>query len=95
MRFHMGAAFSVIGLGLYIGLSSIEWALILMAIGLVLFSELFNTALEVTLDICIPMQHPKVKAAKDISAAAVWIGATVAGIIGCLIFIPKFVRLLA
>jgi len=95
MRFHVFAAAAITLIGLYLGLSSIEWALILIAISMVLLAELLNTAIEITLDVCVPKQHPKVKAAKDIAAAAVWIGATLATLIGCLIFVPKFVRLLA
>jgi len=95
MRFHLFAACTVTGLGLYLGLSSTEWTFVVIAIGMVFLAELLNTAIEITLDICIPTQHPKVKAAKDIAAAAVWIAATLACLIGSLIFIPKFVRLLA
>lgn len=95
MRFHVFAAVTVLVMGLYVGLSALEWSLILVAIGLVLSTELLNTAIEITLDTCIPTQHPKVKTAKDIAAAAVWIAAILSTLIGCLIFIPKFVRLLA
>ena len=47
------------------------WALLLLNCGLVLSAELFNTALEHTLDHLSPAIHPAVKIAKDCAAAAV------------------------
>jgi undecaprenol kinase/diacylglycerol kinase (ATP) len=95
MRFHVIAACVASLLGIFFGLSALEWALISASIGIVMLTELLNTAVEITLDACIPTYHPKVKAAKDVAAAAVWIAALMASTIGSLIFIPKFVRLLA
>ena len=95
MRFHLFAAIIVSLLGFYFKIAIIEWALLSLSVGIVLLSELLNTAIEITLDICIPRQDPKVKAAKDIASAAVWISATIATLVGSFIFIPKFVRLLA
>ena len=49
------------------------WALLLLNCGLVLSAELFNTALEHTLDHLSPEVHPAVKIAKDCAAGAVLI----------------------
>jgi diacylglycerol kinase (ATP) len=47
------------------------WVLLLLSCGLVLSAELFNTALEHTLDHLSPERHPAVKIAKDCAAGAV------------------------
>ena len=51
--------------------AAVWWALLLLNCGLVLSAELFNTALEHTLDHLSPAIHPAVKIAKDCAAAAV------------------------
>ena len=95
MRFHLIAAAVVVGMGLFFSISALAWALIALSIGMVLLTELLNTAIEITLDRLIPVPDPKVKAAKDIAASAVWVSALIASLIGCLIFAPKFIGLLA
>jgi undecaprenol kinase len=50
---------------------AVWWAILLINCALVLAAELFNTALEHTLDHLSPEIHPSVKLAKDCSAAAV------------------------
>lgn len=51
--------------------AAVWWAILLTNCFLVLAVELFNTALEHTLDHLSPEIHPSVKLAKDSSAAAV------------------------
>lgn len=51
--------------------AALWWALLLMNCGLVLAAELFNTALEQTLDHLHPEIHPAIKVAKDCAAGAV------------------------
>jgi diacylglycerol kinase len=79
-------------LGFYLDLSVPEWLWILLACGLVLMAELFNTALEVLVDLVSPEIHPKAKIIKDVSAAAVLITAMTAVGIGLFIFIPKLIQ---
>jgi diacylglycerol kinase (ATP) len=45
-RIHIVAMVLAVALGFYLGLSPVEWGFIIFAIGFVLVSELFNTALE-------------------------------------------------
>ena len=47
------------------------WALLLLNCGMVLAAELFNSALEHTLDHLHPARHPAIKIAKDCAAGAV------------------------
>ena len=88
-RFHVIVLILVLIAGSYFNLSASEWLWIVAAAGIVLFSELFNTALEVLVDLVSPNIHPKAKIIKDVAAAAVLIAAVTAVIIGLIIFIPK------
>jgi diacylglycerol kinase len=95
IKIHLIAAVLVIILGLYLGLPSAKWCLIAFAIGFVLVSELFNTAIERLSSIVADgKQNLSVKAVKDISAAAVLISALTALVIGILVlFVPLIQRL--
>lgn len=55
------------------------WALLLVNCGIVLAAELFNSALEATLDLLHPGQHALVKLAKDCAAGAVLLLSATAG----------------
>jgi diacylglycerol kinase len=82
-------SFLAIYLGFILNISSVEWAIIVFAVGLVIISEAFNTAIEIDIDLTSPNYHPYARDTKDVAAAAVSIAAIVAGIIGLLIFLPK------
>jgi diacylglycerol kinase len=95
LKIHFVAAVLVILLGLYIGITEAKWCLIAFAIGFVLVSELFNTAVERLSDeVEGGKQSPSIKAVKDISAAAVLISALTALVIGIIVlFIPLVAKL--
>lgn len=62
------------------------WALLALAIGLVLATELLNTAIEKLVDHLHPAQHPEIKVVKDVAAAAVLVASLAAVAIGvCLV----------
>ncbi len=84
------AAFStaVFILGLWLGLSRIEWAIILLTIAGVWMAEFINTALEAVVDLASPDLHPLAKVGKDVAAAAVLVGAATAVLVGLLILGP-------
>ena len=50
MRIHLAIGSAVIILGLIVGLSTIEFILLLSAVTLVIVAEMFNTALELAVD---------------------------------------------
>ena len=89
-RIHIIAMVVAIALGLFVGLSIMEWGLIIFAIGFVLSAELFNTAVERLGDhIAEGNWNQTVKHLKDIAAAAVLISAIMALAVGIIvIFIP-------
>lgn len=87
MPIHIVASLIVIVLGLWYGLSTVKWCLILFAMAGVWIAEAFNTALERLCNVVSKEYHPLIKQVKDISAAAVLIAAIVALITGALIFL--------
>lgn len=78
---------------IYLGLSLLEKAVLILAIFLVLSLELINSQIEIILDLAEPGFHPKVQIIKDLAAAAVLISALGALITGILIFAPYFLNL--
>jgi diacylglycerol kinase len=90
MRIHFLIMILVISFGFILNISNYEWYVCLILFGLVISSELINTAIENTVDMVTQQYNEKVKYIKDISAGAVLINAIIAAIIGLIIFIPKF-----
>ena len=82
----------VLGLAFWLNLSTNEWAVLILAIIMVWMAEFMNTALEVVVDLISPDVHPLAKVAKDVSAAAVMLGAIGAIIIGLLIMGPPLLE---
>ena len=85
---HALVSVAVLGLGLWLGISRQEWAIIILAVTAVWTAEFMNTALEALVDLVAPDYHPLAKIAKDVAAAAVLIGALGAIFIGLLILGP-------
>lgn len=75
--------------GFYFEISSTEWLVQTLAIGLVLSIEGLNTAVEKVADFIHPEFHERIGFIKDIAAGAVFFAAMTAIAIGCIIYIPK------
>lgn len=88
-RIHVLITFGVIGAGIWLGLKPDQWAIIALAIGLVLQAELFNTALEAVVDHVSPEFHALAKIAKDCAAGAVFLSAAIAVVVGALLLGPR------
>ena len=89
LYFHIFAAFLAIFLGFILGISEGEWLAVVFAIGFVIVSEAFNTAIEIDIDLTSPEYHPFARDTKDVSAAAVLLSALTAVIIALIVFLPK------
>jgi diacylglycerol kinase (ATP) len=85
---HAVISLSVIGIGAWLRLARIEWALIALAMGVVWAAEIINTALEALVDLAAPEPHPRARIAKDCAAAAVLVTAIMAVVIGLLVLGP-------
>jgi len=92
-RIHLVAAFGAFGLGLLLQVSDVELAAIFFASILVFIAEVFNTAIEKTLDIIQTEHHPQIKIIKDMAAGGVMIAAIAAAMIGIVIFLPRILML--
>jgi len=93
-RIHLIATILVIILGCLFKISIIEWLVISLCIGLVLSLEAINSAIEILCDKIEPNQDEFIGKVKDLSAGGVLIGAIIAAIAGCIIFLPKIIHLL-
>lgn len=91
---HLFFALLAIYLGFLLEISSIEWILIIFAIGLVILFEMINTAIEIDIDLTSPNYHPYARDTKDVAAGAVSLAVIVAGIVGIMIFLPKLSALI-
>jgi diacylglycerol kinase len=78
----------VVFLGIWLGLRTWDWAVIIVAIAMVWTAEFLNTALEAVVDLASPERSPLAKVGKDVGAAAVLIAAGTSAIIGLLILGP-------
>lgn len=85
---HLLAVAVVMGAGLWFQITTNEWLLCLLCFGLVIATEIMNTAVEFLVDHVSPEFHPKAGAVKDLAAAAVLFAAIIAAIVGVVIFWP-------
>jgi len=88
-RIHLMVTLSVLGAGLWLGLTLEEWCLIVLSIGMVWMAELSNTAIENVVDLLSPEYHPLAKTAKDVKAGVVVVSSLSAVLVGLLILGPK------
>ncbi len=93
VKFHLAAALVVTSMGFLFEISTLEWALLVLAMGTVLTAEYLNTALEWLTDLVSPDYHPLAGKVKDAAAGAVLIAAIAAAIVGILVFWPYLNRL--
>ncbi|MBD8069189.1 diacylglycerol kinase family protein [Bacillus sp. PS06] len=88
LQIHLVIAVVVIIVGICFKLSLLDWAILTIVIGGMIVLELINTAIERLVDLVTMEYHPLAKIVKDISAAAVFVFAIIAVIVGILIFYP-------
>lgn len=89
MRFHLYVVLIVILLGIMVNLGLREMLVLLFTISLVLVAEMFNSAIEATVDLVSPSYHPLAKFAKDIAAGAVLITTIIALVVGSLMMLGE------
>jgi diacylglycerol kinase (ATP) len=89
MRFHLYVVLVVVLLGLFINLGLRETLVLLFTISLVVVAEMFNSAIEATVDLVSPNYNPLAKFAKDIAAGAVLITTIIALVVGGLLIVGE------
>ncbi len=88
---HALATVAVAVAGLALGVTRLEWALLVLAIGGVWSAEAFNTAIEWVADVVAPDHHPLIGRAKDVAAAGVLLASAAAVGVGLLVFLPHLI----
>lgn len=86
---HCCLAVAVIVAGFLFHVSSTEWMIILINIGLVTGFEMFNSSIERLCNLVHPQHHPFVKIIKDVAAGAVLVVSLIALLCAAIIFFPK------
>ncbi len=87
MKIHLLGSIAAVAAGVAKGLQPVQWAALILVIGLVWLCEAFNTALEMLCDLtCGHAYNAAVKKIKDIAAGAVLIAALVSIATGIFIF---------
>lgn len=79
--------------GFIFAISSVEWAIQSTVIGLVIFSELVNTAIEKIMDLLQPGYDERVRDIKDLASGSVLFMVLIAVATGLFIYIPKILSL--
>lgn len=92
MRVHLVAAAAAVVAGLVLKISAVDWACVLLAIGLVLTAEMLNTVVEALVDLYTDEYHPLAKIAKDTAAGAVLISSAAALGVGIAVFVPRVLK---
>lgn len=85
-RIHICVLIFVLSYSFFYKFNRIEYILLIITFSIVLSSELINTALEYTVNICSPEYNKLAKIAKDCAAGAVLITALGAIVIGIILF---------
>lgn len=88
IRIQVSCALAGIALGWYLKIDAAAWIAILVAISLVLITEMLNTAIEKLVDVVSPGYNETAGKVKDIAAGAVFIAGLVSLIIAAIVFIP-------
>tara|TARA_Y100000385_G_C12732531_1_gene483349 strand:+ start:243 stop:647 length:405 start_codon:yes stop_codon:yes gene_type:complete len=93
-RIHLAALLCVIGLGIVLEIELTEWIAISIVSGLVILTELLNTAVEKLADFVESEWNESIGIIKDYCAGAVLISAVISIIVGGLIFMPKIMAVI-
>ena len=94
-RVHAAIATLAIAVSIFLRISSVEFAMIFVAITGVFIAEMFNTVIEICVDLASPTYHPLAKIAKDVAAGAVLLNAILSVIIGLFVLGPHVLTFLS
>jgi diacylglycerol kinase len=89
VRIELAIGVAVVVLAAWLRITALEWTVIVLVIALVLALEALNTAIELAVTLASPEFHPLAKAAKDVSAAMVLIGAIASVVVGVIVLGPR------
>jgi diacylglycerol kinase len=83
----------VVGVAFWLGITSGEWATLVVMMTLVWLAEFFNASIEAVVDLAAQKQlHPLAKVSKDVAAGAVLLASLASIIVGLLLFLERFLE---
>ncbi len=88
IRIQIVAAGAVFAMALWLGLGPLEWALLVVVIGINFLLEFINAAIEAAVNLASPGLHPMARVAKDVAAGAVLLAAGISALVGVLVMGP-------
>ncbi|NTU42509.1 MAG: phosphatase PAP2 family protein [Nitrospirales bacterium] len=88
LRYHLYATVVILLLSFVLGLSRTHFALISVAVILVIFAEMVNSAIEYLVNFVSPHYNEKARVIKDVAAGAVLITAVGAAVLGYIVLVP-------
>ncbi len=94
LRIHLIVTVGVIMLGWWLGMSPVEWLLVAICVGVVITTELMNTAVEYLCDVVrdkMKLDYEATKLPRDMAAAAVLVSSIMAVGVGLAVFGLKLV----
>jgi diacylglycerol kinase len=91
LKIHIITGVFVVIAALSFSTSTVEKIILVLTIAIVIFAELFNTAIESVVDLICIENNDKAKLAKDVAAGAVLITVIMSVIVGVMIFLPKII----
>ena len=86
MRIHLVVAVVVTIFSLVFGLTALEYAVLILAMGFVIVAEMVNTAIEALVDLQSPAYDSLARIAKDVAAGMVLLAALFAVVIAVIVF---------
>lgn len=93
MRIHVFIFALVLAAGAILGISPVEWALVMAVSALVMTAELLNSAVEEICNHLWPHKDQRAAVVKDVAAGAVLMAAAGAAAVGLCVFGPPLLRL--
>lgn len=88
MKIHIFFALSVLLISMMLHISGIDAVMVILAIGIVISAEIFNTAIESAVNLMTKDVHPLAKAAKDAAAGGVLFIVFAAILLGIIVIFP-------
>ena len=89
---HLAIGLAALVLSVVLRLGSLELAIVILTITLVIVTEMVNTAIEEVVNLAKPENHPLAALAKNIAAGAALSAALGAAAVGLLIFLTRLMR---
>lgn len=92
MRIIFMLGFAVLLLGIHFQLNALEFVILCITVTLVFMAEIFNTAIEMVMDMLTVKYRTRIKLIKDIAAAVVLLASLNSLAVGYLLFIKKIFK---